>query len=48
MTGGLQHFTVLQRVLHWVMAICILAMLFIGVGMESTVIAEIFDARFNP
>jgi cytochrome b561 len=28
---------VLQRLLHWVMAICILAMLFIGVGMVSTV-----------
>jgi cytochrome b561 len=32
-----QHFTVAQRGLHWVMAICILAMLFIGVGMVSTV-----------
>ena len=33
-----QHlqFTPLQRALHWVMAICILAMLFIGVGMVST------------
>ncbi|MGJ7582068.1 cytochrome b [Variovorax sp. RHLX14] len=33
-----QHlqFTALQRALHWVMAICILAMLFIGVGMVST------------
>ena len=30
-------FTVTQRVIHWVMAICILAMLFIGVGMLSTV-----------
>ena len=26
-----------QRVLHWLMAICILTMLFIGVGMVSTV-----------
>jgi cytochrome b561 len=34
MTG---NFTVLQRILHWLMAICILAMLFIGVGMVSTV-----------
>jgi cytochrome b561 len=31
------RFTPLQRVLHWLMAICILAMLFIGVGMVSTV-----------
>ena len=29
--------TALQRALHWVMAACILAMLFIGVGMVSTV-----------
>jgi cytochrome b561 len=35
MTG--RRFTPLQRLLHWVMAICILAMLFIGVGMVSTV-----------
>jgi cytochrome b561 len=34
----LRHrFTVAQRVIHWLMAICILAMLFIGVGMESTI-----------
>jgi cytochrome b561 len=32
-----QRFTPLQRLLHWLMAICILAMLFIGVGMESTI-----------
>ena len=32
-----QQFTPLQRALHWLMAICILAMLFIGVGMVSTV-----------
>src|SRR5580698_7127341 len=32
-----RHFTVVQRLLHWLMAICILAMLFIGVGMVSTV-----------
>jgi cytochrome b561 len=31
------QFTPLQRVLHWVMAICILTMLFIGVGMVSTI-----------
>ena len=30
----------LQRALHWLMAICILAMLFIGVGMVSTVASE--------
>ena len=30
------RFTAVQRLLHWVMAVCILAMLFIGVGMEST------------
>src|SRR5271163_5175089 len=32
-----QRFTPLQRLLHWLMAVCILAMLFIGVGMLSTV-----------
>jgi cytochrome b561 len=32
-----KRFTPLQRLLHWLMAICILAMLFIGVGMESTI-----------
>jgi cytochrome b561 len=32
-----EHFTPLQRALHWLMAICILAMLFVGVGMVSTV-----------
>jgi cytochrome b561 len=37
MIGIRQRFTPLQRLLHWVMAICILAMLFIGVGMVSTV-----------
>jgi len=31
------RFTLLQRTLHWIMAVCILAMLFIGVGMASTV-----------
>ena len=31
------RFSPLQRALHWIMAICILAMLFIGVGMVSTV-----------
>jgi cytochrome b561 len=40
MSGVLQRFTVLQRLLHWVMAVCILAMLFIGVGMVSTVMPK--------
>jgi len=31
------RFTLAQRALHWLMAICILAMLFIGVGMVSTI-----------
>lgn len=31
------QFTPVQRALHWGMAICILAMLFIGVGMVSTI-----------
>jgi cytochrome b561 len=30
----------LQRLLHWLMAACILAMLFIGVGMVSTVMPK--------
>lgn len=37
MSSELQRFNALQRLLHWVMAICILAMFFIGVGMVSTV-----------
>jgi cytochrome b561 len=37
MIGDRQRFTPLQRLLHWVMALCILAMLFIGVGMVSSV-----------
>lgn len=40
MSADLKHFTVLQRALHWVMAVCILAMLFIGVGMVSTVMPK--------
>jgi cytochrome b561 len=31
------RFTPLQRLLHWVMAVCILLMLFIGVGFASTI-----------
>ena len=34
------RFTVLQRLLHWLMAACILAMLFIGVGMVSTIMPK--------
>jgi cytochrome b561 len=34
---SMARFTGLQRLLHWLMAACILAMLFIGVGMVSTV-----------
>jgi cytochrome b561 len=34
------RFTSLQRLLHWLMAICIIAMLFIGVGMVSTVMPK--------
>ena len=37
MTGAHDHFAPSQRLLHWLMAICILAMLFIGVGMVSTI-----------
>jgi cytochrome b561 len=35
MIGVHQRFTPLQRLLHWLMAVCILTMLFIGVGMVS-------------
>jgi len=35
-----RNFTILQRLLHWLMAISILAMLFIGVGMVSTVMPK--------
>ena len=34
---GAQQFTPLQRALHWLMALLILSMLFIGVGMVSTI-----------
>src|ERR1700749_489255 len=37
MIGARRRFTPLQRLLHWLIAVCILAMLFIGVGMVSTV-----------
>jgi cytochrome b561 len=37
MTTTRTRFAVPQRLLHWLMAICILSMLFIGVGMVSTI-----------
>ncbi|MEJ0015929.1 MAG: cytochrome b [Acetobacteraceae bacterium] len=40
MMGVLNRFTPVQRALHWLMAACILAMLFIGVGMVSTVMPK--------
>jgi cytochrome b561 len=40
MSAGRQRFTPLQRLLHWLMAICLLAMLFIGVGMVSTIMPK--------
>jgi cytochrome b561 len=35
-----KRFTAPQRFLHWLMAVCILSMLFIGVGMVSTATAK--------
>src|ERR1700761_3975283 len=40
MIGDHTRFSLLQRSLHWLMAICILGMLFIGVGMVSTVMPK--------
>jgi cytochrome b561 len=40
MTTSRIRFTVPQRLLHWLMAICILSMLFIGVGMVSTITSK--------
>ena len=37
MTSLPRRFNLLQRLLHWLMAACIIAMLFIGVGMVSTI-----------
>ena len=37
MTEAPRRFTLIQRILHWLMAVCILTMLFIGIGMVSTV-----------
>ncbi|HEY2049031.1 MAG TPA: cytochrome b [Caulobacteraceae bacterium] len=35
--ANIQQFSPIQRVLHWLMAVCILTMFFVGVGMVSTV-----------
>jgi len=35
-----QRFNPVQRLLHWIMAVCILTMLFIGVGMVSTIMPK--------
>jgi cytochrome b561 len=40
MTRSSRRFTPLQRLFHWVMAACLLAMLFIGVGMVSTLMPK--------
>jgi cytochrome b561 len=40
MTSPSQRFNAAQRLLHWLMAICIISMLFIGVGMVSTVMPK--------
>jgi cytochrome b561 len=37
MSNAPHRFALFQRLLHWLMAACIVAMLFIGVGMVSTV-----------
>ena len=37
MISARHRFSPLQRLLHWLMAACLIAMLFIGVGMVSTV-----------
>ena len=40
MTTSRKRFAAPQRLLHWLMAVCILTMLFIGVGMVSTVTSK--------
>ena len=40
MTPTTTRFPLALRLLHWVMAVCIVAMLFIGVGMVSTVMPK--------
>ncbi|WP_026870522.1 cytochrome b [Inquilinus limosus] len=56
MTDG-PRFTVVSRILHWGMAVLILAMLFIGIGMVATVseryellvvVVRIANRLFNP
>lgn len=37
MTTAPHRFALIQRLLHWLMAVCILAMLFIGAGMVATI-----------
>ncbi|WP_342731586.1 cytochrome b/b6 domain-containing protein [Bradyrhizobium sp. B117] len=37
MNSAPRRFAPIQRILHWLMAACIIAMLFIGVGMVSSV-----------
>jgi len=37
MTPASTHFSPLQRLLHWTMALLILAILFVGIGMVATV-----------
>ena len=37
MSNAPHRFAPIQRLLHWLMAACIIAMLFLGVGMVSTV-----------
>ena len=39
MSTPTSHFAPLARLLHWLMAVLLLAMLFIGVGMLSTLSA---------
>jgi cytochrome b561 len=40
MSRSPRRFNPLQRLLHWLMAVCLLAMLFIGVGMVSTIMPK--------
>ncbi len=47
MTTSRTRFTAPQRLLHWLMAICILSMLFIGVGMVSTITPKYLTLVFR-
>lgn len=40
MTPIHHRFNPLQRLLHWLMAVCLIAMLFIGVGMVSSIMPK--------